>query len=292
MLLCYSNLCIQAIPIQLKSAIQDGDFTFESLWLQPEVSKNDHRAGIYLILYRDIDGKDGTYCGKSVNIGRRAEEHERCLDTDNPAQHYQLGRRARAHKIILFAHYQHSEVNLEVFLRLTEHVAVCLFLSWNSKLLRVPDSLDELRASIPGILAAKTLYSLASKAFKETGWPVDKFIGLNWSSPLSEHFHEMSAYGGYTIWNVQSTPTMRVFSRSPRIAQLESLGREHEIQMMGRSPGNPGGVRLHLPFATGIKAGMAVHVVCEVKTDGTDHPYPIAGYLALVVSATGPLFGR
>lgn len=164
---------------KVREIIQDGSFSFRDLWQVQQPQLEDGIVGIYLNLYRSIDGsadKHAWYVGMSKNIAQRATSHRTIIEGHGPIlcskNHYQIARRAKNWKtIVLFKLKTGGSPHMRFLLRLAENTFVMLLQSWTSVMFADINLVSSIRDFHGSITLGRALATITNDVFSLSGWP-------------------------------------------------------------------------------------------------------------------------
>ena len=190
----YSQLISNAIPPRTGAILQNGNWTFYRLYQLPSVDQTYTGCAIYMILYKDIgDGENAYYIGKTTRLGERWTAHKKEIEGlhANDSSHYTIARKAKNWKMIELTRPSGDLASLSSLLRVAEHIFVCLFFSWNPKVLAAPPNFIELATRYQQFVTARIFHTISADAARQVGWPINSTIrGCNWLTPLAESSKE------------------------------------------------------------------------------------------------------
>ncbi|KAL2074660.1 hypothetical protein VTL71DRAFT_8439 [Oculimacula yallundae] len=268
-----------AIPVQSRSTFGQGNIGFESLWnnLPPVSTTRNNRAGIYVILYRNVE--------RDANALKSKTHHRLAARLTTQLG---VGPRLTNSPYLPISQTQHHILGFH--LKVAEHCFVSLLDSWNPRVLTRPDSIIDYANGGRDVQTALAFSDLARDTFRQLGsWPITTPVqGCNWKTPIAE-----GSYYDRTPWtstyipdtaefipqgSKEGSPTrMRVFYRQPTKVQGSLDINSLFITMFGASAFQEfGGMLVTLPQNVGIQKGMFVQLVCEVMLDGSSHSHPWA----------------
>lgn len=264
---------------KVRGIMQNGSFSFRDLWQVHQSELEDGIVGIYLNLYRAIDGspdKHAWYVGMSKNIAKRAAGHRAIIEGHGPIEssknHYEIARRATSWKTIVLLKLESSGGPHRAFaLRLAENTFVMLLQTWTSVMFADINVISSIRDYTKSITIGRALVAITNDVFSLSGWP--KFTrqvrGCNWNSPIGERWHEnmISTYTKYEIPGV-----MDVYRSEPRVVErLDDRGnmRIRLVHLAGNLR-----VKFRVYEHDGFYIGCHVYFEYQIMKNGRPHPAP------------------
>lgn len=262
---------------KVREIIQNGSFSFRDIWEVQQPQPKDGVVGIYLNLYRSIDGtadKHAWYVGMSKDITKRAASHRAIIEGHGPIlcsrNHYQIARRAADWKtIVLFKLKTGGGPHTRFLLRLAENTFVMLFQSWTPVIFTDINLVSSIRDIYGSVTLSRALATITNDVFSLSGWP--KFTrqvrGCNWNSPIGESSHTTSAYTKYEIPGV-----MDVYRSEPRVVEHTDIPGNMCIRILQLWTGFR--IKIRVSEQDGFYLRCPVYIEYQIMKNGHPHQAP------------------
>lgn len=274
------------MPEAVRQVMDNGNFSFDDLWNIPAgdnwiTTNNDPRAGIYLILFRGIDGAIGVsgfgfYNGKSIDLGQRYKAHGKSIGKVNAkGQMYVKTRNAAQRKMLLMCNLSRYSQDMQShMMRLSEHTLVCLFASWVNVLTDDEVNPTFLEKYYFDRAMARAFTSLIVRVSSETGWNIPLGQGLNWKTPLTEVLRKHATWTCTVFTPNAETGPIRSYRSAPRATSKGAANSNVMMFYGGRGDKRRNGVFISI----GIDVDWPDQIVfvVEIYGKGKRHPVPYA----------------
>jgi len=268
-----------SVTAQVKTILQNPDFKVSDIKALPVVDDDDHRAGVYILIIKDI-----IYVGGTKDFARRSGEHADDITatdiTKNPRALAIRRHRTFTMHVLLTVNADDEELVRTV----AEQTFICLFATYPAFLVLPVNThpSDQTLAAALGqqthVYMATVFTRIAQSCFLQTGWKgfagraeSGAASGVNVESPLASHSYARTlwtkiAFQKQYVFRRGSatarTPTTSTSTDNVQILKISTQTLKRDIHF--RTPTDP---------ALGLQDGTPVEFVVEIMKAG---PHPQA----------------